>query len=54
MLAMGALAATFTRGLTDPTATWLVENSGFLATMFVGFAALVVALFVLWRWVEER
>ncbi len=54
VLAMGALAATFTRGLTDPTAMWLLENSGFLAAMFVGFAALVVALFVVWRWVEER
>jgi predicted MFS family arabinose efflux permease len=54
VLAMGALAATFTRGFTDPTATWLMENSGFLSTMLLGFAALVVALFVLWRWVEER
>ena len=54
VLAMGALAATFTRGLTDPTAMWLLEHSGFLATMSVAFAALVATIFVLWRWVEER
>ncbi|HEY53706.1 MAG TPA: MFS transporter [Caldilineae bacterium] len=54
VLAMGALAATFTRGLTDPTATWLLENSNFLMTMLLGFVAILVALMVLWRWVEER
>lgn len=54
VLALGALAATFTRGLTDPTATWLLENSGFLSVMFVSFAALLMALFMVWRWVEER
>jgi len=54
VLALGGLAATFTRGITDPTAMWLLENRGFLAAMFLGFAALVVALFVVWRWVEER
>lgn len=54
VLAMGALAGTFTRGITDPTATWLLENRGFLSAMFLGFAALVVALFVVWRWVQDR
>ena len=54
VLALGAMAGAFTRSLTDPTATWLLEHGGFLATMAASFLALMLALALLWRWVEER
>ncbi len=54
VLALGAMAGAFTRSLTDPAAAWLLEHWGFLAAMAYSFLALVVALGLLWRWVQER
>ena len=54
VLALGAMAGAFLRSATDPTATWLLERGGFLAAMALGFLALMVALALLGRWVEER
>ena len=54
VLALGAMTGAFTRSLSDPLGTWLLENRGYLAAMTVGFAALLVALLLLWRWVQER
>ncbi|HID34721.1 MAG TPA: MFS transporter [Anaerolineae bacterium] len=54
VLALGAMAGAFTRSLTDPAATWLLEHGGFLAAMAYSFLALAVALGFLWRWVQER
>ncbi len=54
VLALGAMMGALTRSLTDPTAAWLLEHWGFLAAMAYSFLFLVVALALLWRWVEER
>jgi hypothetical protein len=54
VLALGAMAGALTRSLSDPLAAWLLEYHGYLAAMAYGFLALVVALALLWRWVQER
>ncbi len=54
VLALGAMMGAFTRSLSDPLATWLLEHSGFLAAMITSFLALLMALLLLWRWVKER
>jgi predicted MFS family arabinose efflux permease len=54
VLALGAMAGAFTRSLTDPAATWLLEHWGYLAAMAFSFLALLIALLLLWRWVQER
>lgn len=54
MLAMGAMSGAAIRGVTDSAVVWLFENGSFLATVLYAFTALLVAAFVLWRWVEER
>ncbi len=54
VLALGAMMGAFTRSLTDPAATWLLEHGSFLAAMAYSFLALLIALLILWRWVEER
>ncbi len=54
MMALGAMMGALLRGTTDPLSTWLFETRGFLSAMLYAFVALVVALWVLWRWVEER
>ncbi len=54
VLALGAMAGAFTRSFSDPLAAWLLEHHGYLAAMTYGFLALVVALGLLWGWVQER
>jgi len=54
VLALGAMAGALTRSLSDPLAAWLLEHHGYLAAMAYGFLALVVALALLWSWVQER
>lgn len=54
MLAMGAMAGASIRSITDTVAAWIFENGGFLITVAYAFAALLVAAWALWRWVEER
>ena len=54
VLALGAMAGSITRSISDPLATWLFEHQGFLAAMAYGFLALTLALTLLWRWVQER
>ena len=54
VLALGAMAGALTRSVSDPLGTWLLEHHGYLAAMAYSFLALVVALALLWRWVEER
>ncbi len=54
VLALGAMAGALTRSVSDPLATWLLENHGYLAAMAYGFLALMVALALLWGWVQER
>ena len=54
VLALGAMAGALTRSVSDPLATWLFENHGYLSAMAYGFLALVVALALLWGWVQER
>jgi len=54
VLALGAMAGALTRSVSDPTSTWLLENHGYLSAMAYGFLALIVALALLWGWVQER
>jgi predicted MFS family arabinose efflux permease len=54
VLALGAMAGALTRSLSDPLSTWLLENHGYLSAMAYGFLALIVALALLWGWVQER
>ncbi len=54
VLALGAMAGALTRSVSDPLATWLLEYHGYLAAMAYSFLALVVALALLWGWVQER
>ncbi len=54
VLALGAMAGSITRSISDPVATWLLDHQGFLAAMTYSFLALVLALALLWRWVQER
>jgi predicted MFS family arabinose efflux permease len=54
VLALGSMAGALTRSLSDPLATWLLEHFGYLSAMAYGFLALLIALLLLWRWVQER
>lgn len=54
VLALGAMAGALTRSVSDPLATWLLEHHGYLSAMTYSFLALVVALALLWGWVQER
>ncbi len=54
MLALGVMVAAMTRGVTDSAATWLFDNIGFYANLVYAMVALVVTLWMLWRWVQER
>ncbi len=54
MMALGAMVGSLLRGATDPLATWLFDQHGFLSAMGYAFAALLVAFWALWRYVEER
>ncbi|NOZ50107.1 MAG: MFS transporter [Chloroflexi bacterium] len=54
MMALGAMMGALVRGATDPISTWLFETHGFLSSMMYAFGAMLIALWALWRWVEER
>ncbi|MCP4167143.1 MAG: MFS transporter [Chloroflexi bacterium] len=54
MLAMGAMLGAVSRAFTDSVALYLFENLDFLANILYAFLSLLVALWVLWRWVDER
>ncbi|NOX61126.1 MAG: MFS transporter [Chloroflexi bacterium] len=54
MFAVAVMAAALSRSATDAAAAWLLENLGFLAAMTYALLALLVAAWLLWRWVEER
>jgi MFS family permease len=51
---LGVMAAALTRSLSAPVAVWLFDHIAFVAAIGYAVAALLVALWLLWRHVEER
>ncbi|MCX7851783.1 MAG: MFS transporter [Caldilineales bacterium] len=54
VFALGVMAAALTRSVSAPVAVWLFEHIAFIVAMGYAVAALLVALWLLWRHVEER
>ncbi len=51
---LGVMAAAFTRSFSAPVAVWLFDHIAFIAAIGYAVVALLVALWLLWRHVEER
>jgi predicted MFS family arabinose efflux permease len=51
---LGVMAAALTRSISAPVAVWLFAHIAFIAAIGYAVVALLVALWLLWRHVEER